>query len=180
LKSILITGGARSGKSRLAQGLAVKSGRQVLFVATAEAGDDEMKRRIDIHRKSRPAGWKILEVTTHVGNHISKNIGRAETVVVDDITLLVNNIFMQYDEKTDAALVEKAVTSEIQELLDCIDHSNAGFIIVTNEVGLGIIPADRITRLYRDTLGRANQMLAEHADEVYFMVAGIPLAVKKT
>jgi adenosylcobinamide kinase/adenosylcobinamide-phosphate guanylyltransferase len=86
---------------------------------------------------------------------------------------------MQYDEKTDAAVVENAVTAEIKELLDCIDHTEAEFIIVTNEVGLGIIPADRITRLYRDTLGRANQMLAEYADEVYFMVSGIPLVVKK-
>jgi adenosylcobinamide kinase/adenosylcobinamide-phosphate guanylyltransferase len=180
LKSIIITGGARSGKSRLAQELAVKSGKHVLFVATAEAGDDEMKRRIEIHQKSRPPDWKTLEVTTHIGNHIKKNIGRAGIVVVDDITLLVSNIFMQYDEKTDAFVVEKAIAAEIKELLECIDHTGADFIIVTNEVGLGIIPADRVTRLYRDTLGRANQMLAEHVDEVYLMVAGIPLAVKTT
>jgi adenosylcobinamide kinase/adenosylcobinamide-phosphate guanylyltransferase len=176
---MLITGGARSGKSCLAQELAAKSGKAVLFVATAEAGDDEMKRRIKIHREHRPADWKTLEVTAHVGNHIKKNIGEAKTVIIDDITLLVSNIFMQYDEKTDAAVVENAVTAEIKELLDCIDHTEAEFIIVTNEVGLGIIPADRITRLYRDTLGRANQMLAEYADEVYFMVSGIPLVVKK-
>jgi len=176
---MLITGGARSGKSRLAQELAVKSGKAVLFVATAEAGDEEMKRRIEIHRKSRPPDWKTLEVTTHIGSYINKNIGRAGIVVIDDITLLVSNIFMQYDEKTDASLVEKAVAAEIKELLECIDRTDADFIIVTNEVGLGIIPADRISRLYRDTLGRANQMLAEHADEVDLMVAGIPLVVKK-
>jgi adenosylcobinamide kinase/adenosylcobinamide-phosphate guanylyltransferase len=179
LKSMLITGGARSGKSRLAQELAVKSGKAVLFVATAEAGDEEMKRRIEIHRKSRPPDWKTLEVTTHIGSYIKKNIGRAGIVVIDDITLLVSNIFMQYDEKTDASLVEKAVAAEIKELIECIDRTDADFIIVTNEVGLGIIPADRISRLYRDTLGRANQMLAEHADEVDLMVAGIPLVVKK-
>jgi adenosylcobinamide kinase/adenosylcobinamide-phosphate guanylyltransferase len=180
LKSILITGGARSGKSRLAQELAVKSGKAVLFVATAEAGDDEMKRRIEIHRKSRPPDWKTLEVITHIGSYINKNIGRAGIVVIDDITLLVSNIFMQYDEKTDASLVEKAVAAEITELIECIDRTDADFIIVTNEVGLGIIPADKISRLYRDTLGRANQMLAEHVYEVDLMVAGIPLVVKKT
>jgi len=176
---MLITGGARSGKSCLAQELAVKSGRPVLFVATAEAGDDEMKRRIEIHREHRPADWKTLEVTTHVGNHIKKNIGEYKTVIIDDITLLVSNIFMQYDEKTEPSIVEKAVAAEIKELMDCIGDIDAEFIIVTNEVGLGIIPADRITRLYRDTLGRANQMLAEYVDEVYLMVAGIPVTVKK-
>jgi adenosylcobinamide kinase / adenosylcobinamide-phosphate guanylyltransferase len=180
LKSMLITGGARSGKSRLAQELAAKSGKPVLFVATAEAGDDEMKRRIEKHRKSRPVNWKTLEVTTHIGNHIRKKIGKAGIVIIDDITLLVSNIFMQYDEKTDAVTVGKAVVAEIKELLKCIDHTDAKYIVVTNEVGLGIIPADRVTRLYRDTLGRANQMLAEYADEVYFMVSGIPLVVKKT
>jgi adenosylcobinamide kinase/adenosylcobinamide-phosphate guanylyltransferase len=179
LKSMLITGGARSGKSCLAQELAVKYGRPVLFVATAEAGDDEMKRRIKIHRMHRPADWKTLEVTTHVGDYIKKNIGEAKTVIIDDITLLVSNIFMQYDEKTNPEQVEKAVEAEIRELLDCVANVKAEFIIVTNEVGLGIIPADRITRLYRDTLGRANQTLAEYADEVYFMVSGIPMVVKK-
>jgi len=180
MKITLITGGARSGKSRLAQEMAGKAGGPVLFVATAEAGDEEMKRRIEAHRKARPSGWATLEVTTHIGNQIARNIGRARTVIIDCITLLINNVFQQHDEKADAALLEKAVIAEIKELLDCIDRFDAHFIIVTNEVGLGIIPADRVSRLYRDLLGKANQMLAEHADEVYLMVAGIPLVVKKT
>ena len=179
LKSILLTGGARSGKSRLAQELALKSGGRVLFVATAEAGDDEMKRRIEAHRQSRPSGWVTLEVTNHVGRHITKNIGRAGTVIIDCVTLLVNNIFQQFDENADASRLEKAVVAEIKELCDCIDRSDADFIIVTNEVGLGIIPGDRVSRLYRDLLGKANQMLAERADEVYLMVAGLPMTVKK-
>jgi adenosylcobinamide kinase/adenosylcobinamide-phosphate guanylyltransferase len=100
-------------------------------------------------------------------------------VIIDCITLLINNIFQQYDEKADASLLEKEVMAEIKELLDYIDRSDAQFIIVTNEVGLGIIPAGRVSRLYRDLLGKVNQMLAENADEVYLMVAGIPVAVKK-
>jgi adenosylcobinamide kinase/adenosylcobinamide-phosphate guanylyltransferase len=179
LKITLITGGARSGKSRLAQELARKSDSPVLFVATAEAGDEEMKRRIEAHRKARSSGWVTLEVTTHIGSQITRNIGQARTVIIDCITLLINNVFQQYDEKADAALLEKAVVAEIKELLDCVDRSNAQFIIVTNEVGLGIIPADRVSRLYRDLLGKANQMLAEHADEVYLMVAGISIVVKR-
>ncbi len=177
-KSILLTGGARSGKSRMAQELAKKAGGQVLFVATAEAGDDEMASRIQAHRKLRPKDWKTLEVTTHVGSRITKNIGQAKTVIIDCITLLISNVLQQYDEKTDAAVVEKAVAAEIKELIDCIKKTSVNFIIVTNEVGLGIIPGDRVSRLYRDLLGKANQTLAQHVDEVYFLVAGIPMAVK--
>jgi len=179
LKSILLTGGARSGKSRLAQELALKSGGRVLFVATAEAGDDEMQRRIEAHRKNRPSDWTTIEVTTHIGRHVTKNIGSARTVIIDCITLLVSNVFEQFDENTDPTKVEKAVTVEIKELCDCISRTDADFIIVTNEVGLGIIPGDRVSRLYRDLLGKANQMLAEHVDEVYWMVSGIPLTIKK-
>ena len=179
MKSILITGGARSGKSRLAQELAKKAGGQVLFVATAEAGDDEMKRRIKAHRKARPKDWATIEVTMHIGRQITKNIGQAKTVIIDCITLLISNVLLRYDEKTDAAIVEKAATAEIKELLDCLKHIKADVIIVTNEVGLGIIPGDRLSRLYRDMLGKANRMLAEKVDEVYLMVAGIPIIVKK-
>jgi adenosylcobinamide kinase/adenosylcobinamide-phosphate guanylyltransferase len=180
LKSTLIIGGARSGKSTYAQELALKAGGAVLFVATAEAGDEDMKKRIEMHRKSRPRGWVTLEATTHIGRQIIKNIGKAQTVIIDCITLLINNIFIPYDDKTDADLAEKEVAAEIKELLDCIERLDAHFIIVTNEVGLGIVPADRVSRLYRDLLGRANQMLAEHADKVYLLVAGIPVAVKNS
>jgi len=179
LKTTLIIGGARSGKSTLAQEMALKAGGNVLFVATAEAGDEDMKKRIEMHRKSRPSNWSTLEATTHIGSQITRNKVKARTVIIDCITLLINNIFMRYDENTDADLTEKEVTAEIKELLGCIDRSHAYFIIVTNDVGLGVVPADRVSRLYRDMLGRANQMLAEYANEVFLLVAGIPVVVKK-
>lgn len=178
-KSILLTGGARSGKSRLAQEMAKKTGGRVLFLATAEAGDNEMKQRIEEHRKSRPKDWATREVTAHIGRQIEKIDGGVKTVIIDCITLLISNIFSQYDENTDPAAVEKAVTAEINELIECMKKSRADFIIVTNEVGLGIIPGDRVSRLYRDLLGKANQMLAQYVNEVYLMVAGIPVAVKQ-
>jgi len=182
LKTILITGGARSGKSHFAQELALKSAQPVLFVATAEAGDEEMQQRIEEHQKARPAAWSTLEATTHVGSQVIKKIGKAQTVIVDCITLLINNIFSQYNdpagEPIDATLVEKEVMAEIGELVDCMNQVNANFIIVTNEVGLGLVPANRMGRLYRDLLGRANQILAQRADEIYLMVAGIPLPIK--
>jgi adenosylcobinamide kinase/adenosylcobinamide-phosphate guanylyltransferase len=178
LKTTLIIGGARSGKSTFAQETAAISGLPVLFVATAEAGDEDMKKRIEVHRMSRPAGWMTLEATTHIGNRIRENIGEAKLVIVDCITLLVNNIFMRYDDTIDAETAEKGVMDEIEELIACMDRVEADFIIVTNETGLGIVPADRLSRLYRDILGRANQRLAQRADEVFLLTAGIPLAIK--
>ena len=182
MKNILIIGGARGGKSRFAQELAQKSGEPVLFVATAEAGDEEMQHRIEEHQRSRPAAWSTLEVTTHIGNQIAQNIGGAKVVIVDCITLLVNNIFSQHnyqtDEQIDASLVEKEVTIEVSELVECINRVDASFILVTNEVGTGLVPVSRLGRLYRDLLGKANQILAEHADEIYLMVAGLPIRIK--
>ena len=181
-KNTLITGGARSGKSNFAQELALKSGEPVLFVATAEAGDEEMRRRIEEHRKARPDAWSTFEATTHVGSQVLQKIGEAKTVIVDCITLLINNILLQHidndGEWIDASLAEKEVVGKINELVDCIERAKASFIIVTNEVGLGIVPANKIGRLYRDLLGKANQTLAQHADEVYLMVAGIPMLIK--
>ncbi len=182
MKSILITGGARSGKSHFAQELALRSDKPVLFVATAVASDEEMRQRIEEHKRMRPATWNTLEVTKHVGNEISQNIDEAQVVIVDCITLLVNNIFNRYadqaSEQIDASLVEKEVISEIGELVECINRIDASFIIVTNEVGTGLVPANRIGRLYRDLLGKANQLLAQQADEVYLMVAGLSVPIK--
>jgi len=182
LKNILIIGGARCGKSRLAQELALKSGEAVLFVATAEAGDEEMRQRIEAHQRSRPDTWRTLEATTHIGIQLTNQIGEAKIVVVDCITLLINNIFNEHshqtDEQIDAPLIEKEASTEISELVECINQVDASFIIVTNEVGTGLVPVSKTARLYRDLLGKANQILAEHADEVYLMVAGLPVPIK--
>ncbi len=182
MKKILLIGGARSGKSHFAQELALKSGEPVLFVATAEAGDEEMRRRIEAHRRSRPTGWSTLEVTTHIGSQIVQNIGGTRVVIVDCITLLVTNILGQHgyqtDEQTDAAHIESEVAGEINELIQCINRVDASFIMVTNEVGTGLVPVSSTGRLYRDVLGKANQILAEYADEIYLMVAGLPIPIK--
>ena len=154
----------------------------MLFVATAEAGDEEMRQRIEKHKKSRPASWSTLEATTHIGSQIPQRLGEAKVVVIDCITLLVNNTFGKYShqvsEQIDGSLIEKNLNAEINELLECIDQVDASFIIVTNEVGLGLVPANAVGRLYRDLLGRANQTLAQQVDEIYLMVAGIPLPIK--
>ena len=179
--NILLIGGAGSGKSHFAQELALKLGGAVLFVATAVAGDEEMRQRIDKHRRKRPPAWSTLEVTTEVGKNILQKIGDARVVIVDCITLLANNIFSQYSEQgeqIDAPLIEKRLTAEIEELIECTKQLDAHFIIVTNEVGLGVVPPSQLGRLYRDLLAGANQKLAEVADEVYLMVAGLAVPIK--
>ena len=178
MKTTLIIGGARSGKSSFAQQLASKLGKPVLFVATAVAGDEEMKRRIEEHQRMRPSSWSTLEATKHVGTQIEQNLGKAQVVIVDCITLLINNIFNQYDDQVDTLLIEKEVADEIDELVNCINQLDTNFIIVTNEVGTGLVPANVVGRLYRDLLGKVNQTLAECASKVYLMVAGIPLQIK--
>lgn len=180
MPSTLIIGGIRSGKSRFAQELALKLGKPVLFVATAEAGDEEMRRRIEEHQKARPSDWSTLEVTTHIGSQISKKLGRARVVIIDCITLLISNLFGQYgdSEQIDASLIEPKLIAEINELIECITRTDASFVMVTNEVGTGVVPPNQLGRLYRDWLGKANQMLAQVADEVYLMVAGLPVPIK--
>ena len=181
-KSILLIGGARSGKSSYAEELARQIGGEVLFVATAEARDEEMHRRIEVHKKSRPSHWHTLEAPSKVGTCIAADNGKYNVVVLDCITLLVNNVLCQHMTTQGEDVVEKDVerdvNSEINTLIDCLRNSQATFIMVTNEVGEGIIPLGASTRIYRDILGRANQMLARAVDEVYLMVAGIPLKVK--
>ena len=174
---ILVTGGARSGKSHHAQEIALKSAQPVLFVATAEAGDEEMRQRIEEHQKARPAAWRTLEATTGIGRQIKEKSGEAQTVIIDCVTLLVSNILTR-QEHAGGGLIEREVMAEISELTEYMNQVKADFIIVSNEVGLGLVPENSRSRLYRDLLGRANQILAQQCDEVYLMVAGLPFPIK--
>jgi len=174
---ILILGGIRSGKSRFAQSMAAKLRKKVLFVATAEALDAEMAFRIGEHKKARPKSWRTLEININVGQKLEGQIADADVVLLDCLTLLVSNVIIG-DGKSSASVAQKRVVSEIEDLVKCIDKCEGTFIIVSNEVGLGLMPANKLGRLYCDCLGRANQLLARHASEVYFMVSGIPIAIK--
>ena len=141
-----------------------------------------MQHRIDEHQRARPATWTTLEVTNRIASQIDRKIGEAQVVIIDCITLLINNIFSQYIDpasgQIDASLIEEKVNDEINELADCINRTDASFFIVTNEVGTGLVPANKMGRLYRDLLGKANQLLAQWVDEVYLMVAGLPVPIK--
>lgn len=173
---ILVTGGARSGKSDFAQELAGQlAGDEVLFVATAEAGDDDMAARIAAHRSARPPAWRTAEAPRRVGETI-RNAPPARVVLVDCLTLLVSNVLLAHVDDPDPNALDSAVRGEVRELIAAVGAATV--IVVTNEVGLGIVPDNRLARLYRDLLGRANAALARDADEVYLLVSGIPLEIK--
>jgi adenosylcobinamide kinase/adenosylcobinamide-phosphate guanylyltransferase len=174
-KIILLLGGARSGKSTYAQELAEKSGDKVLFVGTAEPLDNEMRSRIEAHKKARPQNWQTLEAPCNLGAELKKQTGDFNVVLIDCITLLVSNLL---GSRPDSMKTDRRVQEEITQLIECIQSMDKTVIIVSNEVGTGLVPPNKLGRLYRDLLGKANQMLAQHANEVYLMVAGIPLKVK--
>jgi adenosylcobinamide kinase/adenosylcobinamide-phosphate guanylyltransferase len=176
MSTTFILGGARSGKSSYAQELAGRLGRRVLYVATAEALDDEMRSRIEAHKRSRPSTWATIEAPRDVAEAIRSKTGDAEVVVIDCLTLLVANLMGGEDE---IGQWRDRVAAEVERLIALVDMIPSHFIIVSNEVGLGVVPANPLARAYRDILGEANQMIAGRADEVCFMVAGIPVPIKK-
>jgi adenosylcobinamide kinase/adenosylcobinamide-phosphate guanylyltransferase len=175
-KIILLLGGARSGKSTFAQKLAGQLGKKVIFVATGEPLDEEMKTRIDEHKKNRPESWRTLEAPLQVGRALkAAKAHDAQVVIIDCITLLISNLL---ENEISAGEAEIRVAAEMNELISVITTMPAHCIIVSNEVGLGLVPDNFIGRIYRDLLGKTNQTLAHHASEVYFLTAGIPLKIK--
>lgn len=174
----LILGGARSGKSAYAQRLAEDAGSPVLFVATAVAFDDEMTARIVVHRAERPVGWQTLEAPQAVGAAIRAFPAWEGIILLDCLTLLANNVLLGLPDPEDAQAAQFALDHEIDELLSAYAESKARWIIISNEVGLGLVPPYPLGRVYRDALGRANQRLAQAANQVLFMVAGLPMVVK--
>lgn len=182
-KCILITGGIRSGKSRFARELAEKAGRKILFVATAEARDEEMKERIGKHKRERPASWQTLETAACLAEKIGPELKHNQVVIIDCLNMLITNILNKYvpsnnSEDSNYRAVQEIVEKEITELEKCIHKSKATFIIVSNEVGMGLVSLNKMGRAYQDLLGTVNQGIASFSDEVYFMVSGIPLRIK--
>jgi adenosylcobinamide kinase/adenosylcobinamide-phosphate guanylyltransferase len=181
---VLILGGARSGKSSHAQSLALElAGPRVLYLATAEGRDDEMRARIAAHRADRPAGWRTLEAPLLSGLPCGPAVEDAQVVLLDCMTLLATNAIFagaggEGSGEPSAAEAEAAVAREVEALLKAYRASGASWIVVSNEVGMGLVPPYPLGRSYRDALGRANQAVAAAADRVILMVAGLPLKVK--
>jgi len=177
---IFILGGARSGKSAYAQRLAEQiGGSSVAYVATAEAGDDEMRTRIATHRAERPAGWRTVEAPRLAGLDLAASAGDAQVVLLDCVTLLVSNAVIAAGDDVDNSTAEASAGGEVDALLAAYSEGNATWIAISNEVGMGLVPPYPLGRVYRDALGRANQRIAAAAHRVLLLVAGLPWELKK-
>jgi adenosylcobinamide kinase / adenosylcobinamide-phosphate guanylyltransferase len=172
----LVLGGARSGKSsyaeRLTQSYARKYGFPVTYIATSQVVDQEMAARIDRHRTRRPEEWNTIEEPLQVSEWL-RNHRQPQVVLIDCLSMLINN-WMYYEPCTD-----EHVMNRIRDLVDALRVYENPIVIVSNEVGLGLVPPDPVSRQYRDWLGILNQSVASIANEVYYMVAGIPIDVRK-
>ncbi|MCK4400919.1 bifunctional adenosylcobinamide kinase/adenosylcobinamide-phosphate guanylyltransferase [bacterium] len=172
-KIIFITGGARSGKSSFAEKLASILGKDVLFLATAEAMDKEMADRINKHKSKRSSTWKTVEEPINI-NILNKFKDFEGAVILDCITLWLSNMIHKFGIKN----AESRILGDIRTLLKTARTSKFTLIVVSNELGLGIVPENRLARKFRDVAGECNQLIASMSDKVYLMISGIELKIK--
>lgn len=175
---IFLLGGARSGKSHYAETWARAHGNRVLFVATAEARDADMRGRIAEHQAARPPHWQTLEAPFDTARQIAADVLEHDTLILDCITLMTSNILLSLPDSVSQKAANAAALHEVERLLAAQARSDATWLVVSNEVGMGVVPPTRLGNLYRDMLGRANQRIAAQADEVLLLVAGIPWRLK--
>ncbi len=181
----LITGGARSGKSSFAEELIREKGENILYVATAKPIDEEMKDRIKKHRERRPAHWDTLEQYCGLRAVLPERSQHYDGILLDCVTIMSTNIIfdqpmMMKEEISfeEMMAAEKVLIDEIHDFISCFPDLSCDLILVTNEVGLGLVPEYPLSRFYRDALGRVNQALGKAADEVYFVTCGVPMKIK--
>ena len=178
----LIIGGARSGKSTLAEKRAVESGLQVIYVATAQALDGEMERRIALHQARRPPTWGLVEAPLGLAATLAANAAPGVCLLVDCLTLWLSNLLFagvaakqaEAGEAVDCALF----SGEVQALVDTLPGLPGRIIMVSNEVGWGLVPMAAVSRLFADEQGRLNQRVAAVCDQVTLVAAGLPLKLK--
>jgi adenosylcobinamide kinase/adenosylcobinamide-phosphate guanylyltransferase len=166
----LILGGARSGKSRLAERLAAESGLAVTYIATSQALDGEMSARIRHHRERRPLHWGLVEEPLELARVLGEQAGADKCLLVDCLTLWLTNLLMLEDEAR--------LQAERHALLESLASLPGRVILVSNETGLGVVPLGELTRRYVDEAGWLHQALAERCERVVFTVAGLPMVLK--
>ena len=172
-KLVLITGGARSGKSFFAEKIALKAAKDRVYVATMQALDEEMTKRIARHKMNRKEkGWRTVEEPLDLLNVLKRENKKKRVILIDCLTLWVTNMMMK-------GYTEKDIVLAAEAMADIAKRSDAAVIVVSNETGMGIVPDNKMGREFRDTQGRVNQLFAARAKKVIFMVAGLPLKVKK-
>jgi adenosylcobinamide kinase/adenosylcobinamide-phosphate guanylyltransferase len=166
----LILGGARSGKSRLAEKLASESGLEVIYIATSQPLDGEMNQRVALHRQRRPDSWGLVEEPLELTKVLKQSAGPGRCLLVDCLTLWLTNLLMLEDPQR--------LAQERDALLDCLAELPGEIILVSNETGLGVVPLGELTRRYVDEAGWLHQALAERCQRVVFTVAGLPMTLK--
>jgi adenosylcobinamide kinase / adenosylcobinamide-phosphate guanylyltransferase len=169
-KLVFVLGGARSGKSSFALQQAMPQSPRA-FLATAEPFDSEMAHRIQKHKRSRGRGWVTVEIPTQLAEWFIADGGNYSSVVVDCLTLWLNNLSRN-------KVLARHIPSHVRKLLKAIRTCSNQVVMVSNELGLGLVPGDSASREFRDLAGRMNQLIAAEADEVYFLVSGLPLRLK--
>lgn len=177
---IVVTGGARSGKSSFGEGL-LKNENQVLYIATSIPFDDEMKDRVKKHKESRPSHWHTLEGYKGLGKSIRELEQSYDGVILDCITIMISNLILENfneHEEMDYEKLEAQVMEEIREMVMELKKLDSKVVLITNEVGCGIVPENRLGREFRDIAGRVNQYLARESEEVYLAVSGIGVKIK--
>ncbi len=176
-----VFGGARSGKSAFAESLAAESGKQVVYVATAQAGDVEMTARITHHRARRQAGWTTVEEPLALGGALQEWCAPGSVVLVDCLTVWLSNLlFSESRDYPEVGHIDPPARfhTERAALLDAIEHAAGDLIFVSNEVGMGIVPQGAISRWFVDEAGRLNQAIAARCERAVWVAAGMPLWLK--
>lgn len=184
-KVIVVTGGVRSGKSSYAENLARNLGISIMYIATAIPYDEEMRDRIKLHKMFRPASWTTYEGYKELYKVIETLDAKYDGILLDCVTIMITNLMFEYprfdennisqdlmDELTDY------VTDEFRKLIMIAKKKNIPLIMVTNEIGWGVVPESKLGRVFRDLSGKINQIIAKEAETVYLLVSGIPLRIK--
>ena len=178
---VLVTGGAKSGKSSFAEKFAAKY-ENVLYIATAMPFDVEMETKIKNHQIRRPKTWETLECFLEVPKALTELPKEYDCILLDCITLWITNLLFHFGgndpQKIQYELVEEKIFKEVNKLAAYCGQSQIPMVMVTNELGYGLVPEHKLNRHFRDIAGRTNQILAEHAKEVYLVVSGIPMRIK--
>lgn len=170
-RMIFVTGGCRSGKSQFALDYANRHFQRKLYLATCEPLDEEMVRRIEHHKLRRGADWQTVEEPIKIAEAIKQHGNDMQVILLDCITLWLSNLLMRNKE-------DQEIMNEVDKFMDAMKPTQSSFVIVSNEVGMGLVPVDPLGRRFRDLSGMANQKIAEVAQTVVFTVSGIPIFLK--
>ncbi len=183
-KIIFVTGGARSGKSTFAESYCLDKSENPGYIATAETLDEEMIDRVKKHKQQRGSVWQTYEQTLNIQDIVESILNKHDYVLLDCITIYISNMMfskcLDFDDISIEGIndIESYIKNSINMIIEKSKTAKGNLVIVSNEIGLGIVPENKIARIYRDYAGRANQICASNADEVYMVISSIPVRIK--